>query len=72
MERKIQLNLYLLERHRDMLQRIAAERMLENPKRSVSAAKIAAEIIQNYLEKLSEIQNKCAEIAPPKKGQYNA
>ena len=68
METKIQMNLYFPERYRDMLQRLAGERMLKNPKKSVSASKIAAEIIQNYLKNLSEIQNKCEEIAPPKKG----
>lgn len=49
---KVQLNLYILEHYRDMLQRMAAERMLKNPKRSVSASKIGAEIIAEYLENL--------------------
>jgi hypothetical protein len=54
MERKIQLNLYLLERHRDMLQRMAAKRMLENPSRSVTASRIAAEIISGYFDRLEK------------------
>jgi hypothetical protein len=48
--KKVQLNLYILEQHRDMLQRIAAQRMLKNPKRSVTASKIGAEVIGEYLE----------------------
>jgi hypothetical protein len=52
--KKVQLNLYVPEQHRDMLQRMAAERMLKNPKRSVTASKIGADIIEEYLERLSE------------------
>ena len=54
--KKVQLNLYLPEAHRDMLQRLAGERMLENPKRSASASKIGAEIICEYLGKLGETE----------------
>jgi hypothetical protein len=54
--KKVQLNLYLPEAHRDMLQRMAGERMLENPKRSSSASKIGAEILCDYLEELNEIE----------------
>jgi hypothetical protein len=50
--KKVQLNLYVPEQHRDMLQRIAAQRMLKNPKRSVTASKIAAEIIGEHLKGL--------------------
>ena len=49
--KKIQLNLYIREHYRDLLQRMAAERMLKNPKRAVSASKIGAEIVGEYLEK---------------------
>ena len=51
---KVQLNLYIREHYRDMLQRMAAERMLKNPKRSSSASKIGAEIVCEYLEKLGK------------------
>lgn len=54
MERKIQLNLYIHEHYRDMLQRLAGERMLKNPKRSASASKVAAEILCEYLDRLGE------------------
>ena len=49
---KVQLNLYVPEQHRDMLQKMAAERMLKDPRRSVSASKVGAEIICEYLENL--------------------
>lgn len=53
---KVQLNLYLPEKHRDSLQRMAGERMLKNPKRSASASKIGAEILCDYLEKFGETE----------------
>jgi hypothetical protein len=56
--KKVQLNLYVLEQHRDMLQRIAAQKMLKNPKKSVTASKIGADIIGEYLEKLWEEERK--------------
>ena len=52
--KKVQLNLYILESYRDMLGMIAGERMLENPKRSSSASRIGAEILCEYLDDLKE------------------
>jgi hypothetical protein len=52
--KKVQLNLYILESYRDMLGKMAGARMLEDPKRSASASKIAAEILCEYLEDLKE------------------
>ena len=54
MTKKVQLNVYILEKYRDMLQRMAAERMMKNPSRSLTASKIGAEILCEYLEKLKE------------------
>ncbi len=51
--KKVQLNLYVPEVYRDMLQRMAAQRMLKDPKRSSTASKIGAEILCEYLERLS-------------------
>jgi hypothetical protein len=59
--KKVQLNLYILEKHRDMLQRIAAQRMLKDPKRSVTGSKIGAEIIAEYLEKLWQAEKQGTE-----------
>jgi hypothetical protein len=60
--KKVQLNLYVPEHYRDLLQRIAAERMLKNPKRSVTASKIGADIIGEYLEKLWEADKQIPEM----------
>jgi hypothetical protein len=56
--KKVQLNLYVPEHYRDLLQKIAAQRMLKNPKRSVTASKIGAEIIGEYLEKYEETERR--------------
>jgi hypothetical protein len=52
--KKVQLNLYIPEAYRDTLQRIAAERMLREPKRSATASKIGAEIICEFLERVKK------------------
>ena len=54
LEKKVQLNLYILESYRNMLTRMAAERMLKNPSKSASASQIGAEIICEYLNRLGE------------------
>lgn len=56
--KKVQLNLYLPEAHRDRLQRMAGERMVKDPKRSSSASKIGAEIICEYLETFNETERR--------------
>ena len=50
--KKVQVNLYVPEVYRDMLQRMAAERMLRNPKRAVSGATVAAEIVCQHLDRM--------------------
>ena len=59
--KKVQLNLYVPEKFRDMLQRMAAERMLKNLKRSATASKIGAEILCEYLNNLErkEQEKRC-------------
>lgn len=52
--KKVQLNVYISEQYRDMLQRMAAERMLKNPRRSVTASRVGAEILCEYLKTLTE------------------
>ena len=53
-KKKVQLNLYILESYRNMLTKIAGERMLKNPSKSASASQIGAEIICEYLDDLKE------------------
>ena len=67
--RKVQLNLYVQEQYRDLLQRIAAERMLKDPRRSATASKIAAEIICEHLEKLNGIESAKQLTIPSQKGK---
>jgi len=52
--KKVQLNLYIPESYRDQLQRVAAERMLRDPRRSVTASRIAAEIVCDYLNRVQK------------------
>jgi hypothetical protein len=56
--KKVQLNLYILESYRDMLGKMAAERMLKNPSKSASASQIGAEIICEYLNNLERKETK--------------
>lgn len=57
MGKRVQLNLYVSEKARDALQKIAALRMLVNPKKRWSAIKVATEIIVKYLELRKEKAN---------------
>jgi len=52
--KKTQLNLYILESYKNMLGRMAAERMLKNPSKSATASQIGAEIISEYLSNLAK------------------
>ena len=54
LEKKVQLNLYILESYRNMLGKMAGERLQRDPGKSASASKIGAEIICEYLERLKE------------------
>ena len=67
--KKVQLNLYVPEKYRDRLQRMAGERMLENPKRSASASKIAAEIICKHLDSLGRKEINQDEISSREKSE---
>jgi hypothetical protein len=55
-KKKVQLNIYIPESYRNMLGRMAAQRMLMNPSKSASASQIGAEILCEYLEKLAEAE----------------
>jgi len=58
MTKKAQLNVYIPEEYRDMLQRLAGQRMMNDPKRSVTASKMGAEIICEYLQNLKESERR--------------
>ena len=52
--KKVQLNLYIPEAYKNILGRMAGERMLGNPSKPASASQIGAEIIREYLDKLKK------------------
>ena len=55
-KKKVQLNIYIAESYRNMLGKMAAERMMKDPSRSASASQIGAEIICEYLDRLGEAE----------------
>lgn len=52
-EKKIQLNLSIPERYRNLLRRMAAERVMENPGQIVTGASIATELLLTALNKIT-------------------
>lgn len=53
-EKKIQINLAIPERYRDLLRRMAAERVMENPGQVVTGASIATELLLSALNKIGK------------------
>ena len=53
-EKKIQINLAIPERYRNLLRRMAAERMMENPGQIISASGIAMELLLASLNKIGK------------------
>jgi hypothetical protein len=52
-ENKIQINLAIPERYRNLLRRMAAERMMSNPNQVVSGTAIATELLLAELKKIA-------------------
>jgi hypothetical protein len=52
-EKKIQLNLAIPERYRNLLRRMAAERVMADPCQIVSGASIATEILLTALREIA-------------------
>ena len=52
-ENKIQLNLSIPERYRNLLRRMAAERIMENPGQIISGTSIATEILLTELKRIA-------------------
>ena len=51
-EKKIQINLAIPERYRNLLRRMAAERVMENPEQIVSGTSIATEMLLTALKEV--------------------
>ena len=52
-ENKIQINLAISERYRNLLRRMAAERMMSDPGQIVSGTSIATELLLAALKEIS-------------------
>jgi hypothetical protein len=52
-EKKIQLNIAIPEQYRNLLRRLAAERMISDPSRSVSGSSIATEMLLTALKEIA-------------------
>jgi hypothetical protein len=52
-ENKIQMNLAIPERYRNLLRRMAAERVMSDPKQIVSGTSIATEILLSALKRIA-------------------
>ena len=52
--KKVQLNLCIPEHYRDQLRRMAAQMILENPGKVITAASLGTEIICRYLDDLNQ------------------
>jgi hypothetical protein len=52
-ERKIQINLAIPERYRNLLRRMAAERVMSDPSQLVTGASIATEMLLTALKKIA-------------------
>jgi hypothetical protein len=59
-EKKIQINLAIPGSYRNMLRRLAAERMMENPSQIVSGTSIATELLLAALNEIGKfnVENK--------------
>jgi len=51
-KKKIQLNLAIPENYRNLLRRMAAERVMENPSQVVTGASIATELLLTALKEI--------------------
>jgi hypothetical protein len=52
-EKKIQLNIAIPEHYRNLLRRMAAERVMENPEQVVTGASIATELLLAALKQIN-------------------
>ena len=53
-EKKIQLNMVIPERYRNLLRRMAAERMMENPTKNITGTGVATELLLSALNDLGK------------------
>jgi len=61
-EKKIQLNLAIPEQYRNLLRRMAAERVMSDPREVVTGASIATELLVTALKEISGEMKKEGEL----------
>jgi len=57
-EKKIQINLAIPESYRNMLRRMAAQRMMENPAQTITGTGIATELLLTALDEIGKFNQK--------------
>ncbi len=53
-EKKIQLNMVIPERYRNLLRRLAAERMMANPEKNITGTSVATELLLSALNDIGK------------------
>jgi len=57
-EKKIQLNMVIPEHYRNLLRRMAAERMMENPAQNITGTGVATELLLSALNDIGKFDCK--------------
>lgn len=56
-EKTIQLNMVIPERYRNLLRRLAAERMMENPAKNITGTGVATELLMSALNDIGKFND---------------
>jgi hypothetical protein len=56
-EKKFQLNLAIPERYRNLLRRMAAERMMKNPWQTITGTAIATKLLLSALDEIGKFND---------------
>ena len=54
--KKVHFNIFIPEHYRNLLRKMAAEKMMENPGKVVTGASIAAEILLSALDEIGKFK----------------
>lgn len=57
-EQDVQINLVIPMRYRNLLRRIAAERMMENPTKNITGTSVATELLLSALNDIEKLDGK--------------
>lgn len=56
-EQEVQINLVIPMRYRNLLRRIAAERMMENPTKNITGTSVATELLMSALNDIGKVDD---------------